>query len=91
MKTLLATAVLALPIRLATAQDLQPALNPTELARSQVNAGMMRGHAERDHQAQRAGQRPTRRPLTPAEQRRAHQLEVNAAMRRRPAAPGSVR
>lgn len=65
--------------------------DPAAVAHGQVLAGMMRGHAECDRKAQQAGKRPAKRPLTPAEQRRAHQLEVEAAMRRRPAALGSIR
>jgi|GEM_PF-5003064 len=91
MKALLVFAALALSAQASRAQDVQPALSPTEIARGQVNAGTMRGHAERDRKARLQGKRPARKPLTPAEQRRAHQLEVEAAMRRRPAAPGSTR
>ena len=52
---------------------------------------MMRGHAERDRKAQLSGKRPAKRPLTPAEQRAAHRREVEEAMRRPPARPGSIR
>ena len=66
-------------------------VDPAVVAQGQVLSGMMRGHAERDRKAQLSGKRPVKKPLTPAEQRRAHRLEVEAAMRRRPAAPGSTR
>jgi hypothetical protein len=66
-------------------------VSSTVVAQDQVLSSMMRGHAERDRKAQLQGKRPIRKPLTSAEQRRAHQLEVEAAMRRPPAKPGSVR
>jgi len=86
MKVLLVFALLILSTRAVQAQA-----DPAAVAQGQVLAGMMRGHAERDRKAQLSGKRPAKPPLTPAQQRRAHQLEVEAAMRRRPAAPGSVR
>ena len=86
MKVLLVFALLALATQAAQAQ-----VDPGVVAQGQVLSGMMRGHAERDRKAQLSGKRPVKPPLTPAEQRRAHQLEVQAAMRRRPAAPGSTR
>ena len=86
MKTVFILAMAILLTRAAHAQA-----DPAAVAQSQVLSGMMRGHAERDRKAQLSGKRPVQKPLTPAEQRRAHQLEVEAAMRRRPAAPGSIR
>jgi hypothetical protein len=66
-------------------------VSPTVVAQDQVLSSMMRGHAERDRKAQLLGKRPAPKQLTPAEQRRAHQLEVEAAMRRPPAKRGSIR
>ena len=86
MKILLVFGLLAGCIPAAQAQA-----DPAAVAQGQVLGGMMRGHAERDRKAQLAGKRPAKRPLTPAEQRLAHKREVEEAMRRPPAKPGSVR
>jgi hypothetical protein len=86
MKTVLTFVLAALLTRAAHAQA-----DPAAVAQGQVLSGMMRGHAERDRKAQLSGKRPVKKPLSLEEQRRAHRLEVEAAMRRRPAAPGSTR
>ncbi|MDO7848018.1 hypothetical protein Q5H92_16760 [Hymenobacter sp. M29] len=86
MKVLLVLSLLALSIPRAQAQ-----VDPAAVAQGQVLSGMMRGHAERDRKAQLSGKRPIKKPLTPAEQRAAHRREVEEAMRRPPARPGSVR
>ena len=90
MKSFLVGVLLLFAAR-AAAQDLGGAVNLGDLSRTQTNNSMMRAQAARDRKAQLAGKRPARLPRTPAEQRRAHQLEVQEAMRRRPAAPGSIR
>ena len=72
------------------AQPARAQLSPTAIAQGQVLAGTARGYAARDRKAQLAGKRPARKPLTPTEQRSAHQREVEEAMRR-PAAPSSIR
>ena len=74
-----------------SAQPARAQLSPTAIAQGQVLAGTARGYAERDRKAQLAGKRPARRPLTPAQQREAHRREVEADMRRPPAAPGTIR
>ena len=86
MKLSLACAGLVLSAQTAFAQ-----MSPATVAQGQVLSGTMRGYAERDRKAQLHGKRPVRKPLTDAQQRRAHQLEVEAAMRQPPAAPGTIR
>ena len=73
------------------AQPAHAQVSPATVAQGQVLAGIARGYAERDRKAQLAGKRPARKPLTDAELRRAHQREVEGAMRRPPAAPGTIR
>lgn len=86
MKIMVVFILLAVGTQAARAQ-----VDPVVTAQGQVLSGMMRGHAERDCKAQLSGKRPAKRPLTPAEQRAAHRREVEEAMRRPPARPGSVR
>jgi hypothetical protein len=86
MKILLVFGLLAVCTQAAHAQ-----VDPVVTAQGQVLYGMMRGHAERDRKAQLSGKRPAKKPLTPAEQRAAHRREVEEAMRRPPARPGSTR
>ena len=82
---ILAFVLLLFAARAARAQD----TNPVTTAQTLHLSATMRAQAERDAKAQK-GKRKPRRPLTPAEQRAAHRREVDAAMRRPPAKPGSI-